>query len=78
MADASRDGKSLDRTTITDLLDAVLDDYMPLADFEDWLAGSASACSAQGSYIGMLTRTIMLNALAHVFACCPRIREEHT
>ena len=40
MADASRDGKSLDRNTITDLLDAVLDDHMPLADFEDWLTGS--------------------------------------
>ena len=39
MADASRDGKSLDRNTITDLLDAVLDDHMPLADFEDWLTG---------------------------------------
>ena len=38
MVDASRDRKSLDRDTITDLLDAVLDDHMPLADFEDWLS----------------------------------------
>ena len=33
VVDSSRDGSSLDRNTITDLLDAVLDDRMPLAWF---------------------------------------------
>ena len=54
MADASRDGKSLDRNTITDLLDAVLDDHMPLADFEDWLAGSASRLPTAEEIIGIV------------------------
>ena len=54
MADASRDGKSLDRETITDLLDAVLDDHMPLADFEDWLAGSASRLPTAEEIIGVV------------------------
>ena len=54
MADASRDGKSLDRNTITDLLDAVLDDHMPLADFEDWLTGSASRLPTAEEIIGVV------------------------
>ena len=54
MVDASRDGKSLDRDTITDLLDAVLDDHMPLADFEDWLAGSASRLPTAEEIIGVV------------------------
>ncbi len=54
MVDASRDRKSLDRDTITDLLDAVLDDHMPLADFEDWLAGSASRLPTAEEIIGVV------------------------
>ena len=54
MADCSRDGKSLDRNTIGDLLDAVLDDHMPLADFEDWLAGSASRLPTAEEIIGVV------------------------
>ena len=54
MADASRDGKSLDRNTITDLLDAVLDDHMPLADFEDWLTGSARRLPTAEEIIGVV------------------------
>ena len=54
MVDASRDGKSLNRDTITDLLDAVLDDHMPLADFEDWLAGSASRLPTAEEIIGVV------------------------
>ena len=41
VGDACRNKEPLDRDTITDLLDAVLDNQMPLADFEDWLAVSA-------------------------------------
>ena len=54
MVDASRDGKSLNRDTITDLLDAVLDDHMPLADFEVWLAGSASRLPTAEEIIGVV------------------------
>ena len=54
MVDASRDGKSLDRDTITNLLDAVLDDHMPLADFEVWLAGSASRLPTAEEIIGVV------------------------
>ena len=54
VVDASRDGNSLDRNTITDLLDAVLDDQMPLADFEDWLAGSANRLPTAEEIIGVV------------------------
>ena len=54
VVDSSRDGSSLDRNTITDLLDAVLDDQMPLADFEDWLAGSANRLPTAEEIIGVV------------------------
>ena len=54
VVDASRDGNSLDRNTITDLLDAVLDDQMPLADFEDWLVGSANWLPTAEEIIGVV------------------------
>ena len=54
MVDASRDGKALDRDTITDLLEAVLDDRIPLTEFEDWLAGSASRLPTADEIIGVV------------------------
>ena len=54
MVDASRDGKALDRDTITNLLEAVLDDRIPLAEFEDWLAGSASRLPTADEIIGVV------------------------
>ena len=54
MVDASRDGKSLDRVTITDLLESVLDDRIPLAEFEDWLAGSTSRLPTANEIIGVV------------------------
>ena len=54
VVDASRDGNPLDRNTITDLLDAVLDDRMPLADFEDWLSGSANRLPTAEEIIGVV------------------------
>ncbi len=54
MVDASRDGKALDRDTITDLLEAVLDDRIPLTEFEYWLAGSASRLPTADEIIGVV------------------------
>ena len=54
MVDASREGKSLDRVTITDLLESVLDDRIPLAEFEDWLAGSTSRLPTANEIIGVV------------------------
>ena len=54
MVDASRDGKALDRDTITNLLEAVLDDRIPLTEFEDWLAGSASRLPTADEIIGVV------------------------
>jgi len=54
MVDAGRDGKSLDRGTITDLLESVLDDRIPLAEFEDWLAGSTSRLPTADEIIGVV------------------------
>ncbi len=46
--------ESLDRTTITRLLDMVLENQMPLADFETWLQGSTTRIPSAEEIIGVV------------------------
>ncbi len=71
VVEASRDGKSLDRTTITDLLEAVLDDRMPLAEFEDWLAGSASRLPTADEIVGVVDALRQRMVPLHAFVPAP-------
>ena len=51
---ADCEGESLDRTTITRLLDIVLENKMPLADFETWLKGSTTRIPSAEEIIGVV------------------------
>ena len=51
---ADCEGGSLDRTTITRLLDIVLENQMPLADFETWLQGSTKRIPSAEEVIGVV------------------------
>ena len=54
VSEAGRDGGLLDRTTITRLIDIVLENQMPLADFETWLQSSANRMPSAEEIIGVV------------------------
>ena len=54
VSQAGREGESLDRATITRLLDIVLENQMPLADFEAWLEGSTTRMPSPEEIIGVV------------------------
>ena len=54
VSEAGRDGGPLDRTIITRLIDIVLENQMPLADFETWLLSSANRMPSAEEIIGVV------------------------
>ena len=71
VGDACRNKEPLDRDTITDLLDAVLDNQMPLADFEDWLAVSACRMPTAQEVAGVVDA--LRRRMIPLHACVPSL-----
>ena len=54
VSEAVRDGGPLDRTTITRLIDIVLENQIPLADFETWLQSSTNRMPSAEEIVGVV------------------------